>query len=87
MKYEVSISGRAGTESDERAQNILKHIEKAMKEADIQYNMNIFDGSKNVVVTVISGKETSLPELEKHARLISAIADTHIVMKIITDDG
>ncbi|WP_148207505.1 hypothetical protein [Paramagnetospirillum magneticum] len=63
MQYEITISGRSGAESEERARETVRLLVSAFKAADVSYNLDIWDTKQNTVTMAVHGIGNQLPKI------------------------
>ncbi|WP_041040377.1 hypothetical protein [Paramagnetospirillum magnetotacticum] len=64
MQYEITISGRRGTESEVEAQEVVRLLVSAFKSVDASYNLDIWNTKNNTVVMAVHGVGKSVPVIQ-----------------------
>jgi len=69
MRYELTLSGRCGADSEEDAQAMVQALTDAFKIAGVQFNLDIWDGKQNRAVELDRWLGRLPAELRRDARM------------------
>jgi len=63
MRYEITLSGRRGIESEDQAREVVRLLISALKVGGMSYNIDVWNTAKNAVFMAIHGNASELPEI------------------------